>query len=83
MNKEEYLKWRMDAATCLMLRYNAEDTEKVLCWFDYIKGREERELVGDESVECMLKFVTSCDNFDMYNSLMCRLFIYAPLILKQ
>lgn len=31
----------------------------------------------------MLVFTDAKDNFDLYNSLMARLFIYAPLILLE
>lgn len=83
MNYEEYQKWYKDAETCLSLRYNADDTKIIMDWFSRIKGQCERELIGNDAVDAMLTFVTAGGKFDVYNSLMCRLFIYAPLILEE
>lgn len=83
MNHEEYLRWETDAARALSGRYTEEERGIILRWFRHIKGQEERDLIGNEEVDAMLKFVGAADNFDLYNSLMARLFIYAPLILKE
>lgn len=82
MNQEEFKVWEHDAARALSGRYNQEEIETVLEWFRRIKGAEERDLIGDKALEGMSAFVAAKDNFDLYNSLMARLFIYAPLILK-
>ena len=82
MNQEEYKVWEQDAARALSGRYNQAEIETVLEWFRRIKGAEERDLIGHDEVEAMLLFVQAQGNFDLYNSLMARLFIYAPLILK-
>lgn len=83
MNTQEFQKWEQDARQALLNLYTPAETEVVLRWFRNIKGQEERDLVGNEEVESMLKFVCAQSNFNMYNSLMSRLFIYAPLILKE
>lgn len=82
MDLSEYSNWRNHAKLSLQPLYSPDEIEIILRWFDNIRGSCERDLVGDESVEAMLVFVNSCDTFDLYNSLMSRLFIYAPLILK-
>jgi hypothetical protein len=83
MNHEEYLRWKADADRALSGKYTAEERAIIVGWFDYMKGQDERELVGNEAVEAMLVFVQAGNNFEVYDSLMARLFIYAPLILKQ
>lgn len=83
MNREEYAKWEEDAARALSGRYTPAEIKIVLDWFRSIKGADERDLAGNEEVECFLKVSNARDNFDLYKSLMCRLFIYAPLILKE
>lgn len=83
MNKEEYLRWEADARRALAGRYSDVEIEVILDWFRNIKGSDERELIGNEEVDAMLKFVCARERFDLYNSLMARLFVYAPLILEE
>lgn len=83
MNQEEYVKWMVDATAALSRIYSAEDTEIVIEWFRHIRGSHEYELIGTDQVEAMLVFVTSGNCFSVYNSMMARLFIYAPIILKE
>lgn len=83
MNEEQYAQWEVDAARALSGRYTEAEIAIVIAWFYSIKGVDECELIGDEAVKAMLEFVRAKNNFDMYNSLMARLFIYAPLILAQ
>ena len=82
MNQEEYKRWEGDADRALSGRYTPAERTTILRWFRTIKGADERELVGNDEVEAMLTFVAAKGGFDLYNSLMARLFIYAPLILK-
>ena len=91
MNQQEYQKWKDDAQAALLRIYTPEETEKVMDWFRHIKGQEERDLIGNDTVEAMLVFVTcrgrldgtrDFNSADTYNSLMARLFVYAPIILK-
>lgn len=83
MDQEQYAQWEDDARRALTGRYGAADIETILSWFRSIKGADERELVGHKEVEAMLTFVSARGNFDLYNSLMARLFVYAPLILLE
>lgn len=81
MNVQEYERWEQDARRALSGRYASEEIDTILGWFRSIKSVDERELIGDAEVRAMLTFVAARGNFDLYNSLMARLFIYAPLIL--
>lgn len=83
MNREQYAQWRADAARALSGRYKPEEIEIVLDWFDGIKGQEERDLIGSDEVDAMLVFVSARGAHDLYNSLMARVFVYAPFILKE
>ena len=83
MNEKEWNKWVHDANIALGLLYSTEDTAIIIDWFSRIKTRKEIDLVGEEVVEAASVFICAKDNFNVYNSLMARLFIYAPLILKD
>ncbi len=83
MNEEEYKNWRNDAFNALISYYNEEDVNTVLNWFDTMTGSKELNLIGKMCLEAMTIFTCACDNFKLYNSMMSRLFIYAPLILKN
>ena len=83
VNQTEYKAWEEDARRALSGRYCLADIGTVLDWFRSIKGADERDLIGNDEVEAMLTFTGARDNHDLYNSLMARLFIYAPLILAQ
>ena len=83
MDSIQYKQWETDADRALSGKYNSEEREIILEWFRRIKGQDERDLIGNDGVEAMLTFVAAADNFDLYNSLMARLFIYAPLILRE
>ena len=85
MNEQDYIKWRNDAMSALRLRgYTTDEIVALLCWFDNIKGSNEIDLVGLARVNAFAVF--SCakpmDNkWELYDSMMARLFIYAPYIL--
>ncbi len=83
MNEKEYLKWQQDARRALSGRYSDDEIDIVLSWFRGIKGQAERDMVGSAEVDAMLVFVSAGKRFDMYNSLMARLFVYAPFILDE
>ena len=83
MNQEQYAKWEYDARRALSGRYTDAEIDILLRWFRCIKGADERDLIGHEAVEAMLVFTEAGGRFDLYNSLMARLFVYAPLILAQ
>ena len=83
MNQQEYTRWEEDARRALSGRYSASEIDIILHWFRNIKGSGERDLIGDNEVEAMLVFTGARDRHDLYNSLMARLFVYAPLILEE
>lgn len=82
MTLEEYLKWRQDAKDALLKIYTEEQADKILYWFDRIKGQDERDMIGNDEVNAFLVFSSAGGKFNLYNSLMSRLFIYAPFILE-
>ena len=83
MNEQEYKKWEEDARRALSGVYVPGEIDMILDWFRCIKGSDERDLIGNDEVEAMRLFVGARGRFDLYNSLMARLFIYAPLILRE
>ena len=84
MNEQEWYNWKSDAITSLRLKYSQEETDKIMNFFERIKGKRERLLVGDENVDklCDL-FEDQPFPFNLYTSLMMRLWFYAPYILLQ
>jgi hypothetical protein len=87
MNEEQYKKWSKDACEAMKRRgYTSQEIIILLCWFDCIKGSNERDLIGDARLTAFGIF--SCaepmDNkWSLYDSMMARLFIYAPYILEE
>jgi hypothetical protein len=85
MNKDSWDEWRVSDAN-EMLRiagYNKKDRKVVLDWFYTMSEGDELNLIGESGLSAMERFVTSKNTFNVYNSLMSRLFIYAPLILNN
>lgn len=83
MNEQEYKKWESDARRALSGKYGAGEIETVLDWFRGIRSADERDLIDNEAVDAFLVFTKAQDPFDLYDSLMARAFIYAPLILRD
>lgn len=89
MNEQEWNHWLLDARACLICthKYSNDEISKIIDWFYHIRGSNERYLIGDEAVDALSVVnkasMDRLDSFDLYNSLMARLFIYAPLILKD
>jgi hypothetical protein len=83
MNKEQYTKWRQDAASALQGVYSMQETEIILDWFDHIKGARECELVGPDVMGCLMTIAENDVNFDLHHNLMMRLWLYAPYILEE
>lgn len=82
MNEMEFNKWTDDATQALLRtgRYTADEITKILAWFWSMDSRAESDLIGDDALKALSMVLEQ--NFDMYNSLMVRLFVYSPLILK-
>lgn len=84
MNQAEHNKWKADARLALSGKYNVDEIEIIMEWFRYMKGTDERDLLGHEELEHLLKAMEGMEEtWDLYNSMMARLFIYAPLILRE
>lgn len=89
MNEQEWKQWLLDARACLICtnKYSNGEISQIINWFYHIRGSDERALIGDEAVDALSTVNKATINklgcFDLYISLMARLFIYAPLILKE
>jgi hypothetical protein len=84
MTREELAKWELDAKNALLRRYREMDVHIILDWFRRIKGSDEYDLIGHDRLEAFGLFSqTEVGKFCLYDSLMARLWIYAPLILKE
>ena len=82
MDQEEYKKWENDAKHCLSVKYNQEEIGRILEWFRSIKASDERDLIGSDRVESFSQFYGYNKNWNLYDSLMARLWVYAPYILE-
>ena len=89
MNEKDWKQWLLDAQLCLICtkKYSGEEISTIIDWFYHIRGSDERALIGDEAIDALSIVNKATINrpcsFDLYGSLMARLFIYAPLILKE
>jgi hypothetical protein len=88
MNELEYELWCLHAEMCLRtVGYISGEIDEILDWFRGIRGSAERGLIGDAAVDAHLTIMDALTEktgeFNLHCSLMSRLFIYAPLILKE
>jgi hypothetical protein len=85
MNHQELLRWRNDAYIALSRRYSAQECRTILDWMHNAKSGDEHELVGDARYVAVVEagILDDHNDFDLYNSLMWRIWYYAPFILKQ
>ncbi len=89
MNEQEWKQWLLDAEQCLICtkRYSGEEISIIIDWFKHIRGSNERALIGDKAVDALSVVnkatIDKLGYFNLYESLMARLFIYAPLILSD
>lgn len=82
MNQEEYAQWRSDALVMLNLRYTTEESDIIIDWMDRIKGADERSLMGE--IRTHLDAILDLDKeWNLYNSLTYRMWLYAPHILRD
>jgi hypothetical protein len=84
MNEEEYEEWERHARLMLNIsgKYWPNEVNEIIGWFRHIDGAAERGLLGDGSIDAFLVFIKG-GQFNLYDSLMSRLFIYAPMIVKE
>ncbi len=85
MGINEFEDWCNDAWDALCKVYTEAESECIVDWFRHIKGSDEYELIGHERLEAFLTFSTP-ENvrwFNVYSSMMSRVWIYAPYILKK
>lgn len=90
MGTEQFASWLKDAKEALMKVYKEDEAEIIIDWFRLMKGRDEVELVGEGRVNAHLQFAYGIEGqpkpeffTSVYQSMMSRMWIYAPYILKQ
>lgn len=86
MNPEENKLFIQCATISLRFKYTEEETKIIVDWFKSIKGAGENELIGHERVGSFLKFCCAEKHdgkFSVFDTLMSRIWIYAPYILEQ
>ena len=85
MNAKEYIEWRLDVYHCLGCKYSSKEITIIVEWFDLIKGKKEAALIGPDRLEAYRMFNGDPDtnpHYNLYDSMMIRVWAYAPAILK-
>lgn len=86
MNMELYERWLKDAHAALTATvYTEEQAEAILDFFRRIKGSAEIGLIGTDRMDAYMIYSRLDDikDFSVYNSMMARMWTYAPYILKE
>lgn len=87
MNEKEYYAWQDTVTQVLILSgYSNEEICKILRWWDGIKGRLEKELVGEKTFDALYNLLDDTMKDRGYNSQRdwtIRILFYAPYILKE
>ena len=69
--------------------YTPEDVEKIILWFDGLKGAEEQKILGYAAFDAQMKLHTFWPMAHrgtakwLYHTMMSRLWLYAPLIVQE
>ena len=84
MNETEYKDWK-DTVRLVLVRsgYTEAEATIVLKWWDGIKGRLERELVGDTVFDALYTVLNNRKDYNAYRDWTARILIYAPYILSE
>lgn len=83
MNEREYLNWEQDVLHCLSVKYSEEEIWQILYWFQNIRSSGERDLIGQKRIDAFQKFFPYNDKWNLYDSMMVRVWVYAPYILEM
>lgn len=87
MDEPLYNQWFKDAFDALSKVYTEEEANIITEWFKNIKGASELELVGADKVNAHSTMIgddiESVWLFSVYASMMSRMWIYAPYILRE
>jgi hypothetical protein len=84
MNEHEYNDWRKTMIYLLMKRgYAGFEAEKVMKWWDGIKGKYEVELVGEDNFNKIRAIIDAMQPYNSFDSWTIRVLFYAPFILKE
>jgi hypothetical protein len=84
MGEFEYFKWKTSMLALLYARgYNMTEIQYLLSWWDGIKAKGERTLVGDDKFEFIVKLSDFPEEYNSFDNWTIRLLLYAPLILRE
>ena len=86
MNKKEYIEWKLDVFHCLGCKYSTKEITIIVEWFDRIKASKEFDLITCPRVEAYEVFhgdLETNPHYNLYDSMMIRVWAYAPAILKE
>ena len=83
MNEKEYENWEAHLYHNLYLRYSDVEIYTIKEWFRNIRSTYERDLIGSDRVDAFLKFYELDEDWNMFDALMIRAFVYAPKILRE
>lgn len=82
MDAVNYKQWRIDAGVALRCRYSNEEAITIITWMDNSLGKWEYALVGRDVMEA-IQTIDESHHYNLYNSLMMRMWLYAPYILND
>lgn len=84
MGEFEYMKWK-NAMYCMLYSrgYNITEIHKLLKWWDGIKAKGEKTLVGEDRFEFVIKLSDFPEEYNSFDNWTIRLLLYAPFILKE
>lgn len=63
--------------------YTISEVNLLLRWWDGIKAKGERTLVGDDKFEFIVKLSDFPEEYNSFDNWTIRLLLYAPFILKE
>jgi hypothetical protein len=85
MFEKEYYQFIGHLRAAMSNRYQPHEVEKIVDFFNRIKGGREYDLVGEEmmtTITNLRDLKIKSQPFDLYEDMMMRAWIYAPYILK-
>lgn len=86
MTAQEFEAFLTDLRHVLTVKFSPEDIEVIVNWMSYMKTSDEKHLIGDKGVSSLqevFEALLESGGFDLYNTLMARAFLYAPMILNE
>lgn len=84
MCEVEYAKWKGMMFILLFARgYTLTEVYTLLDWWDGIKAKGEKSLVGEDKFEFIVKLCEFPEEYNSFDNWTIRLLLYAPFILKE